>query len=73
VREYTHTQRKGVVQTKRPRRVTKRKEETTERSIAGRKEAESFLRGQSEIPPAIYGICGRSFTAFTRTYCWSVP
>ena len=46
----THTQRKGVVETKGLRRVTKRKEETTERSIPGRKEAECFLRGQSEIP-----------------------
>ena len=47
---HTHTQRKGFVQTKGPRRVTKRKKETTESSIAGRKEAEAFLRGQSEIP-----------------------
>ena len=47
---HTHTQSEGVIKTKGLKRETKRKEETTERSIPRRKEAEFFLRGQSEIP-----------------------
>jgi hypothetical protein len=39
----------GVIKTKGLRRDTKRKEESAERSVPGRKE-ESFLRGKSENP-----------------------